>query len=162
MAEFIKIKDELDSLTEYLDNLDSEKWQIRKNVLRAVGTSATRYVRRGYKSLLNKRSGALYKGIKKKMTRSGKAVVITSYARAVGSGIYYAGSLTKGSIIKAKNKDFLTFKIGDKWIKKKEVKLPVRDFIVAPVEKYLGSPQIKTDMDKQLQKELDRIEKKKK
>lgn len=160
MAEFISLKAELDETTNMLDIMDSEKHQIRKNVLRAVGNSAARNIRKGYKGLLHKRSGALYKGIKKKMTRSGKAVVITSYARAAGSGYYYAGSHTKGSTIKAKSKDFLTFKIGDKWIRKKEVKLPVRDFIVEPVERYLGSPNVKKDMDRQLQKEIDRMERK--
>ena len=157
MAEFINIKTDLNEAMTLLKELDGNKDKMRKRVLSGVGTAAKNKVKKAYKSLLNKQSGTLYKSLYSKVVRSGKAVIIAPSAEK--NKVRYGYVLAKGGTIKAKNGDFLTFKIGDKWIRKHQVTLPERDWVEKPVKQYLQSADYKNKLDALVQKEITRAEK---
>lgn len=47
----------------------------------------------------------------------------------VGTNVVYAAIHQFGGVIKPKEGKYLTFKIGDKWVKTKEVNIPARPFL---------------------------------
>ena len=47
----------------------------------------------------------------------------------VGTNVEYARFLHEGATIKAKSANYLTFRIGNRWAKKKEVMLPARPIL---------------------------------
>lgn len=164
-TQFVNVTARLDEATLFLQGLDVNQKTIRRRVLNAVGSGAKKQVKKYYNLYLHKQSGALYKSIIKKFTRSKKAITISAKARGedrglAGNYVFYGYALAKGSTIKAKKHKYLTFKVGDKWAKKTEVKLPNKDFIVSPVNYYLDSTQADWDINRQLEKEIAKIEKK--
>lgn len=54
---------------------------------------------------------------------------------------------------------FLTFKVGDKWIKKHQITLKPVDWIEAPAKSYLQGSSYRQRLDELVQKEIDRAEK---
>lgn len=61
---------------------------------------------------------------------------LRTYAIALGTRTVYARIHQFGGIIRAKREKFLTFKIGKKqWVKKKEVKIPKRLWILEEFER---------------------------
>lgn len=158
-AEFISIKVDLDNAMQLFENLEKESPKIRKRLLSGIGTKVKGKVKKGYRATLDKGSGKLYKSIKRRVVRSGKAVIIDAKARAKNN-VFYGYALAEGSTIKAKNEKTLTFQIDGKWIRKKEVKLPVKDYIISPSDRYLGSTEYRSDLDKLIQREVDKLEKK--
>lgn len=158
-AGFINVKADIDEAMEVFEKLEKGQNTIRRHLLAGIGTSAKNRAKTYSKSLIHKQSGALYKSFKRTIVRSGKAAIIEAKARAANQ-VFYGYALAKGATIKAKHNDYLTFQIDGKWIKKKEVKLPSRDYINEPVKKYIDSAECKLQMEKLVQKELDKLEKK--
>lgn len=159
MADFINLKTDFDDATQLFNNLEKEAPKIRRRMLAGVGTTVKNRVKKEYRRLFNKKEGNLYESIKRYVTKSGKAVIIETKARAANH-VFYGYALTYGSTIEAKHSDYLTFQIDGKWVKKQSVKLPVRDFVEGPADKYLGSYEYKAQLDKLMQKEINKLEKK--
>lgn len=155
----ISLEAKLDDAMDLLKGLDVNEKKIRSSVLNQVGTKAKNAAKKDYRNVLNKKSGFLYKSIRKYMYRNKNAVVVTAHGKE--DPVRYGFVLAKGPTIQAKNADYLTFEANGKWIKKKEVHLKPHDFIVKPVERYLDSNQLDSDMDTILQKKIDQIEAKK-
>lgn len=77
----------------------------------------------------------------------------TSKKVDTGTNIIYGAVHQKGKEIKVKNADYLRFKVGNRWVKKKKVEIPARPFlgiseedqteikhiITARIEDHLGS-----------------------
>lgn len=141
------------------DGLEKEKKKVTRAVLSGVGTTSKNKAKKAYKSKIGLRTGNLYRSIKRKVSRRGTSVTIASYALSANNK-FYGYALAKGSLINARNSEYLTFKIGEKWVKAKSVKLPERDYIAQPVKDYIGTPAYEKQIDKILQKQLDRLEKK--
>lgn len=141
------------------DGLEKEEKRVTRAILSGVGTTSKNKAKRAYKSMLGMRTGNLYRSIKRKVTKDGKHVVISSEALSLNNKLYgYA--LAKGSTITAKNGEYLTFKVNDQWVKVKSVKLPEKDFISDPIKKYIDSPAYERQIDKILDKQLEKLEKK--
>ena len=140
-----------------LENLNGNRKSMRRRILSGIGTSVKQAVKKNYTSLLKKHSRTLYKSVTAKIFKSGAAVKISP--RAQRSNILYGYALAKGSSIKAKAGGFLTFKIGDKWIRKQQVTLKPVDWIEAPAKRYLQSSSYRQRLDELVQKEIDRAEK---
>lgn len=155
---YISIESDLTEAVELIDGLVKSRKSIKKAVLRRVATQGKNKAKRNYKSVLNKKSGYLYKTIRSYVYKNGRASVVT--AHKPGDPVRYGFVLAAGATIEAKNEDYLTFKIGDKWVKKHSVRIEPRDFIEAPVKRYLDSAECKADMDAVIQKKIDQIEKK--
>lgn len=155
---FIEMETQLDDAMELLKGIQHNEQRIRKSVLGMFGTKAKNAAKRNYTSVLHKRSGYLYKTIRKYTYTNGKAVVITAHRNEDTNR--YGFVLAHGATIEAKNAPCLTFKIGDKWISKHSVRIEPKDFIERPVTRYVNSMQAETDLDTIMQKQLDKLEEK--
>lgn len=158
-ASFVSLETDLDEAMKLFDGLEKGQNTIRRHLLAGIGTSAKNKAKTYSKNLINKRSGNLYKSFKRIITRNGKAAIIETKARAANQ-VFYGYALAKGATIKANHSDYLTFQINGKWVKKKEVKLPERDYLSEPVERYINSAECKLQMNKLVQREIDKLEKK--
>ena len=153
----INVKADVDEAMTMLENLNGNRKSMRRRILSGIGTSVKQAVKKNYTSLLKKQSRTLYKSVTAKIFKSGAAVKISP--RAQRSNILYGYALAKGSTIKAKDSEFLTFRIGDKWIRKQQVTLKPVDWIEAPAKRYLQSSSYRQRLDELVQKEIDRAEK---
>ena len=153
----ISVKVDVDEAMSMLENLHGNRKSMRRRILSGIETAVKQAVKKNYNSLLNKQSRTLYKSVTAKVFKSGAAVKISP--RAQKSNILYGYALAKGSTIKAKNADFLTFRIGEKWVRKHQVSLKPVDWIEAPAKRYLQSASYKQRLDELVQKEIDRAEK---
>ena len=88
-----------------------------------------------------------------------KAVIVEAKASSDKTKVFYGYALAKGARITARNGGWLTFQKDGKWVRVHSVKLPERDFVAAPVKKYLSSTAFKTKLDQLVQREVARIEK---
>jgi len=159
MADFISVQTDMSDAMKLFDGLEKGQKTIARHLLAGVGTSVKNRVKKEYRALFKKTSGNLYKSISRRVVRSGKAVVIDTKARAANQ-VFYGYALAEGSTIRAKSSNYLTFQVDGKWAKKMEVKLPSRDFVAAPANRYLSSPEYREQLDRLVQKEIDKLEKK--
>lgn len=174
----LSIKAECKDAIKTLEKLQYNTKYIQRKILSGVGTQAKNQVKRQYNTLLHKRSGNLYKSINRKVNKKGDTVSITANVVAGNNATVvvdngrkgrgktlvkqarYGYILAYGSHIKAKNKEYLTFKVNGKWVKKKEVFVKERNYMKPPVERYLGSSDYKATVERILQKEIDKYEEK--
>ena len=159
MANYIDIKADFDEVNEYLGDIGKQGRTISRYVLSNIARITAKHIKKSYNLYLRKRSCNLYKNIKHHLSKRGMYDVVSSNAKSsnmVGYGYVNAS----GADIKAKNGKYLTFQIDGKWVKKASVKIPSKNFIEEPGERYLRSTQMKDDMDFYLQKKLDALEKK--
>lgn len=153
----INIKADVDEAMDMLENLNGNRKSMRRRILSGIGTAVKQHVKSRYSALLHKRSRTLYKSVTAKVFKSGSAVKISP--RAEHENRLYGYALAKGSTVEAKDSDFLTFKIGDKWVRKKTVTLKPRDWIESPAKQYLSSSAYREKLEQLVQKEIDRAEK---
>lgn len=157
MAEQVSIKTDLDEAMDMLSELDGNKARMRRRILSGVGTAVKNQVRKSYKSFFRKQSGALYKSLNSKVVRDGSAVIVSPNAEK--KNVRYGYVLSKGSTIVAKEHDFLTFKIGEKWVRKHSITIPARDWVTEPAKRYMASSKLKDKIEQLTQKEIDKAEK---
>ena len=153
----INVKADVDEAMTMLENLNGNRKSMRRRILSGIGTSVKQAVKKNYTSLLKKQRRTLYKSVTAKIFKSGAAVKISP--RAEHGNILYGYALAKGSTIKARNGEFLTFRIGDKWVKKHQVSLKPVDWIEAPAKSYLQGSSYRQRLDELVQKEIGRSEK---
>ena len=153
----INVKADVDEAMTMLEHLNGNRKSMRRRILSGIGTSVKQAVKKNYTSLLKKQSRTLYKSVTAKIFKSGAAVKISP--RAEHGNILYGYALAKGSTIKARSGEFLTFKVGDKWVKKHQVTLKPVDWIEAPAKRYLQSASYMQRLDELVQKEIARAEK---
>ena len=153
----INVKADVDEVIRMLENLKGTRNSMRRRILSGIGTSVKQAVKKSYTSLLHKRSKTLYKSITAKIFKSGAAIKISP--KAERGNILYGYALAKGSKIEASRSEFLTFKIGDKWVKKHQVRLKPVDWVEGPAKRYLSSSAYRQRLDELTQKEITRAEK---
>lgn len=156
----ISVETDLTEALRFLQELGANRHKVMRRLLGGIGTAARNQVKKAYKSYgLSKGTGALYKSISRRVLRSGKGVLVEAKATSEKNKVFYGYALAKGAEITAKDGGYLTFQKDGKWIRVHSVKLTERDFVVAPVKKYLASPAFKTKLDQLVQREVARIEK---
>ena len=156
----VSVETDLAEPLRYLQSLGANRDRVMRRILGGVGTAAKSQAKKAYKSYgLSKGTGALYKSITRRVLRSGKGVIVEAKAKDDKGNIFYGYALAKGAEIRAKDGGYLTFQKDGKWIRVHSVKLPERDFVAAPVKKYLGSPTFHQKLDQLVQRQVDRIEK---
>ncbi len=153
----INVKADVDEVLKMLESLHGNRKSMRRRILSGIGTSVKQSVKKSYTSLLKKRSKTLYKSVTATIIKQGAAVKISP--RATRSNILYGYALARGSTIEAKNGEFLTFKVGDKWVKRNTVNLKPVDWIEAPAKKFLSGSSYKKRLEELTQKEIARAEK---
>ena len=155
---YVEIEPQLDDAIEFMGDLVRNEQSIRKSILGQVGTKAKTAAKRDFTSILNKRSGYLYKTIRKYMYRNGKAVVVTAHKQEDTNR--YGFALAHGFTAEPKNGEYLTFQSDGKWTKTKSVTIKAHDFIEGPVKRYISGPQIERDMDQIVEKKIQKLEEK--
>lgn len=155
---FIELKPEMDNAIEFMGDLVKNEQSMRKSILGQVGTKAKNAAKRDFNSVLHKRSGYLYKTIRKYLYRNGKAVVVTAHKQDDRNR--YGFVLAHGATIEPKNGDYLTFQSDGKWTRAKSVTIKSHDFIEGPVKRYVDGPQIERDMDQIVEKKIAKLEQK--
>lgn len=164
MAQYISVKTEMKDVQDMFGRLVKEKENTQKAILRNIGAVSRNKVKKAYKQQLNMRSGALYRSIKYKVSKRGTSLVINAPARSdetnAGRAIYYGTMLAKGFTLTPTHAKVLRFQIEDKWISKHSITVQPHDFVEGPVRAWVGTPDYKRQIDKTLQKELDKLEKK--
>lgn len=153
----INVKADVDEAMRMLEDLHGNRKAMRRRILSGIGTAVKQHVKSRYSSMLQKRSRTLYKSVTAKVFKSGAAVKVSP--RAEHENRLYGYALAKGSTITAKEGEFLTFKIGDKWVRRHSVTLKPRDWIEAPAKQYLASSSYRERLEQLVQKEIDRAEK---
>lgn len=154
---YIELKTDLDECMELLDDLVTNEKRTRKSILAQVGTKAKTHAKRDYKSILHKKTGNLYRSIRKYVYHNGRAAVVT--AHKTEDPVRYGFVLAHGTTLKPKNHKVLTFQINGKWYRRHEVVLKSRDFIEGPVMRYVQSSQLDKDLEKITQNIIDKTEK---
>lgn len=160
MAEIqaISIEAELNEVMSFFDGLNKDRRAVRKNLLRTVAQKGKTKSKKAYSSVLHKKTGDLYRSIRYYLKSGGKAAVVTAHKK--DDPVRYGFMLAHGYQSSAKNGKYLTFQIGDKWIRKEQVKrVEPRDFVEGPVMNYVHGPEVESDLEKKLQKEIERIDK---
>ena len=161
----IGIKAEISDAMAFFDGLDVNKKTIQKKILSSVGTGGKQAIRRNYRSVLKKRSGTLYKSIRSYVKRNASAVVFTNNADSGkntgkgGKAGRYGFMLASGYDVEAKNK-LLTFYVDGKWHRMHHVHVDAKDFVQAPVERFVESLDCHNRMETALQKQIDYWDKK--
>lgn len=157
MAELVNIKSDLDEAMVFLKKLDGNKNSMRRRILSGVGTAVKGKVKKSYKSFFNKQTGTLYKSLNSRVIKNGKAVIVSPSASK--DKVRYGYVLAKGTTIEPKKGVLLTFKIGEKWIRKHSVRIPERDWVGEPSKRYMASAELKERLETLTQREVDRAEK---
>lgn len=156
-GELVSLESDISEPIGMLKELGGRERTVLKNILSGVGTDAKAVVKRSYRSSgLRKDTGALYKGISRKVTRDGKSVIVSTTARN-DRQILYGGALAKGSLVEAKDAKVLRFQVDGKWVSKSAVKLPQRPFITGPVLRHMGTTAFREKLDQLVEREVEKI-----
>lgn len=156
----LSIEEDFKQVKEVFDQMGKQSRKIQRRIISGVGVQAKGQVKRNYlKSGLQKRSGALYKGVIRKVIDNGTAVVVEPDLAST-NGVRYGYVLAKGAVIKPKKAKALTLNIDGKWIRTHEVRIPSRDWVEPPVLNYLNSPLCDERINYLIERELQKLEKK--
>ena len=153
---FIEMETQLDDAMELLNGIQHNEQRIRKSVLGMFGTKAKNAAKRNYTSVLHKRSGYLYKTIRKYTYTNGKAVVITAHRNEDTNR--YGFVLAHGATIEPRNHKTLTFFSNGKWVRRHSVTIKSKDFIERPVLDYVSGSQIDKDLENITQRIIEKTE----
>ena len=153
---YITVKSDIKEATDTLEGYEKNRTTIKKNLLKMSGRKAKSKIKKSFGSYLHKRSGNLYKSVRTYTYRNGKAQVVTAHNK--DDKYRYGFALAHGYDSVPKNSKTLTFQIDGKWVRSYGVHVEGRDWVEEPGERYLNSQEYRTDLDTQLQKEVDKID----
>ena len=162
----ISIKADIKEAQDYLSQLGYKRTTINKAILRFVGTGGRQAIRKNYKSILNKRTGNLYKGITSYVYRNGTKVVFTDNVDSGkntskdGRIARYGFMLASGYTIKPKNGKALMFEKNGTKIFSKEITVKPKDWVEAPINRYVESGDCNLRIEKAFQSQIDKWNKK--
>lgn len=156
MPEYISLESDFKDVYEELEVLGKQGKNITRYVLRNIGNKTKTTVKKSYNVYLHKGTGNLYRSITAKLSKRKDLVVVSANTKN-DNRVRYGYVNAAGTEIKAKKGKYLTFKIEDKWIKRRSVKIPSRNFVEEPANNYLRSSNMKADMDYYLQKKINKL-----
>lgn len=160
MPKFIDVRADFSEVDSYLKTLESGGRTIKRYVLKNIARITKNKVKKSYNTYLHKQSGDLYKSIKSSVSKKKDYGIVSANAGDEKTTVRYGYVLANGADIKAKKKPYLTFQIDGKWKKMKEVRVPAKNFMEEPAEKYLKSTEMKMDVDYYLDKKIQDMERK--
>lgn len=133
--------------------------KVGKNLLLAGARGGAKVAKRALRNVAGRRTGALQKSIKGTLSRKDKALAIIGPA---GSKQFMkAWGIEQGYTIQARDPERgLRFRVGGQWVRKQLVVRPARPWFRTSVGNYLDSPALRQAMDKQLEKELQKVQSK--
>ena len=162
----ISIRADVDECVMFFDNLGKSEKSISKAIMTEVGKGGKQAAKKNYPSVLNKRTGKLFKSIVYKTYKNGKTVIFSANADSGkktskdGRLARYGYMLASGYTITAKKDGWLTFFADNEWHKVKEVTVTARDFMEKPIDRYMDSGELRQRIDKAFDKQLEKVAKK--
>ena len=153
---YIELRPEIDECIELMDDLVTNEKRTRKSILSQVGTKAKSYAKRNYTSILHKKTGNLYRSIRKYVYHNGRAAVVTAHKK--DDPIRYGFVLAHGATIEPRNHKTLTFFSNGKWVRRHSVTIKPKDFIERPVLDYVNGSQIDKDLENITQRIIEKTE----
>lgn len=153
---YITVKADIQEATDTLEGYERNRKSIKKSLLKMSGRKTKSKVKKSFGSYLHKRSGNLYRSVKTYTYYNGKAQVVTAHKKE--DKYRYGFALAHGYDVEPKNSKTLTFQIDGKWFRSHHVHVDARDWVEEPGQRYLNSQEYRTDLDTQLQKEVDKID----
>lgn len=148
----VNIETDVKEAVAVFDGLDVNRKKISEKLVKSVASGAKTHIKRNYGRTLKKVSGELYREIRlTKYNRRRESQAVTNTAEK--KGVRYGWVLAAGATIEAKNREFLTFKVGDKWYRKHSVTIQSHDFIEGPGKRWVESPQGKVRLEKEMEKQ---------
>jgi hypothetical protein len=164
----ISIRADIKEAQDFLMDLGYNRKSINKAILRSVGTGGRQAIRKNYKTVLKKHTGKLYKGITSYVYRNGTRVVFTDNVDSGkktskdGRIARYGFMLASGYSVESKNKKKpMRFMTADgKWVSTYGFRVEPRDWVEAPLQRYVSSGDCQLRIDKAFQKQIDKWEKK--
>ena len=164
----ISIRADVKEAQDYLSELGYKRKTINKAILRSVGTGGRQAIKKNYKTVLKKHTGKLYKGITSYVYRNGTRVVFTDNADSGkktskdGRIARYGFMLASGYTVESKNKNKpMRFLAADgKWVSTYGYTVGSRDWVEAPLQRYVSSGDCQLRIDKAFQNQIDKWEKK--
>lgn len=164
----ISIRADIREAQDYLTQLGYKRKTINKAILRSVGTGGRQAIRKNYKSILNKRTGNLYRGITSYVYRNGTRVVFTDNVdsgkktskdgRVARYGFMLASGYTNAS--KEKNVPMRFLAADGKWVSTYGYTVKPKDWVEAPLNRYVESGDCNMRIEKAFQSQIDKWEKK--
>lgn len=152
----VDLQADLSECTRFVDELGYESKYIQRDLLKAIGQKCrtkakTNYRKQGFTRDTNK----LYNSITYGLNRRKDTLFISANARAKDNVRY-------GYVLAAGHRRVMVKNDYGNWVSSGQIVRFRRpfDIIEDPVKKYLDSTAFKTDMDKALQKKIEKIEKK--
>jgi hypothetical protein len=145
------IKGDLSRVTEALAQLGATTKYIKIDMLRKTGRGAISVIKKSYKRYLKQSTGELYRSLKPMLSRKGGFTLL--YAHKHG---YIAWAHENGSIIKSKNYKYMTYRVGGKWFKSKQIQLKKSPFFSEGWDAYIGSP-MQDDINIVMAKAMDKF-----
>lgn len=158
----VTAKASIDEAMDLIDGLnEKDAHNLKRGIVRTLGNNTAKAVRRGFNKELHVQSGNLRRSVKSSMSKKKNNVyaVISPKARA-SNLVFYGYALAKGTTIKPKEKKVLKFQIDGKWISKKRIVIPKKEWFAPSALSYLNSTQHKRDIDKYVAKRIEALEKK--
>lgn len=160
MASFIDMQSDFSEATRALSELGMSGRKAQKKVLAGVGTVVKKKIKKSYQGYgIRRQTGTLEKSIIRKVSRSGKEVVV--YPNAYSEDrVRYPWVLARGGLIRTEG--LFTFQINGKWVRKHTRFAQPRNYIAQPAEHYLASSDCRDQIDRILARQIKKIEEKKK
>ena len=155
---YITVNADIKEAMNVLEGFDKERPNIKKHLLGMSGQKTRSKVKKAYNSYLHKRSGNLYKSIHYYLYRNKKAAVVTVHNKE--DKVRYGYMLTHSYDVAPKNGKVLTFQINGAWKRSHGWHNEGKNYVEEPAERYLNSQEYRSDLDKKMDKEVARIEKK--
>ena len=151
----------LEAIHRGLDAVEDETKYLDIDILRRLGRGVVSASKSRYRSLLSRRSGTMYRGIKAVTWPRKRMTMVSNVAADERTKVRYPFVLAHGATIAPKHKKALTFKIGDKWVRtRKTVTLPVFDWIERPGNQYMWSNKADDDIEKVVLYAIEKLKKK--
>lgn len=121
--------------------------RLDKYILSRLGAGVKKQAKRAVKSLVNQRTGAMYRGVYSYYNRAKRQQIVTNNATSATSGARYPWILAAGHRKDPRTGRVLTFGIQ-------------RDWVEGPGKRYLWSEKADDDIEKVLNRELEKLKKK--
>ena len=150
---FVKIDIDKKQFEKQLGDMDIKMPSIAKKMMNKVNTLIKKEARktmRARKFDKSKETG-IYKNLYSISKKDFEAIV------GIKKTAFYSAFVERGAHIKAKNSEYLTFKINDKFVKVKSVTIQAKPFLKPAIDMFWNTGKANKEMEAVFQKELDKL-----
>jgi len=149
----ISVEADIQPVLKALQEIGLSQKAITRKVLTALGRTGKKLVSSEVRSKTKNGTGSLVKSFGYSVSKKnflifqprGKQNLIKSYV------------LMNGITIKPKNGEYLTFKIKEKWVKKRSITIQPRGWFYESLDRYMSSGASKKVFEDVLSKEINRV-----